>query len=257
MASPNPEYRRSREESAIAFQATIFFTVSIAAVGAIMMTLTSSPTAKGASFLWIPAALQLMAGVWLGPWRGMIAGGIGAYLAGILAYGGWGLVDVIMNPIAGGLANSMLPALLFRMLGVDPTFGTSSSADPKDVLRAASRLASLVCVVLILAFLIRPLQIGLWGYLPPLVVLLLSPVLLRGLRLRKRDFIIGFAICVGASALSALIGCYGQVVGGQSWQAALLGTGVGWFLGDTVSAVLGLYMLAAFTERAREAGIAR
>src|SRR5437868_15052134 len=96
--SMQPEYRKDREGAAIAFQATVFFTVSIAAIGAIMMTLTSSPTAKGASFLWLPAALQLMAGVWLGPIRGMIAGGLGAYLAGILAYGGWGLVDIIMNP---------------------------------------------------------------------------------------------------------------------------------------------------------------
>lgn len=95
-----------QRDPAIRNYATLVFTVSIAAIGALMMTLTSSPTAKGASFLWLPAALQLMAGVWLGPWRGLIAGGLGAYLAGILAYGGWGIVDIIMNPVAGGIANS-------------------------------------------------------------------------------------------------------------------------------------------------------
>jgi uncharacterized membrane protein len=250
------EYRRGRETTAIGFQATIYFTVSIAAIGAIMMTLTSSPTAKGASFLWIPAALQLMAGVWLGPWRGMIAGGLGAYLAGILAYGGWGLVDIIMNPIAGGLANSLMPAVLFRLFRVDPTFGTPNTGDPKDILRAAGRLASLLAGILILSFAIRPLQIGAWGYLPPFLVILLAPLVLTGLAIRRRDFILGFVICIFISAVSAIIGSYGQVVGGQTWQAALLGTGLGWFFGDTVSAILGLYMLAAFTERAREAGIA-
>lgn len=66
-----------------------------------------------------------------------------------------------------------------------------------------------------------------------------------------------FFTCVFISAVSALIGVAGQVVGGQTWQAALLGIGLGWFLGDTVSAVLGMYALAAFTEQAREAGIAR
>ncbi len=251
-----PEYWKSLEKNSIAFQATIFFVVSIAAIGAIMMTLTSSPTAKGASFLWIPAALQLMAGVWLGPKRGMIAGGLGAYLAGILAYGGWGLVDIIMNLVAGGFANALLPAVLFRILRVDPTFGTQSSSDPKDILRAAGRLTTLLGVVLILAFAMRPLNIGLWGYVPPLALLLLTPLIFRGLRLRKHDFVLGFIICIIVSAVSALIGSWGQVVGGQTWQAALLGTGAGWFLGDTVSAVLGLYMLAAFTDRAREAGIA-
>ncbi len=119
-------YRGGRETERIRFQATVYFIVSIAVIGAIMMTLTSSPTAKGASFLWLPAALQLMAGVWLGPWLGFIAGGLGAYLAGILAYGGWGLVDIIMNPVAGGFANSLLPAVLFRFLGVDPDVRTHS-----------------------------------------------------------------------------------------------------------------------------------
>ncbi|MCX7046955.1 MAG: hypothetical protein NTX50_15885, partial [Candidatus Sumerlaeota bacterium] len=228
----------------------------IAAIGAVMMAMTSSPTAKGASFLWIPAALQLMAGVWLGPWRGMIAGGIGAYLAGILAYGGWGVVDIIMNPVAGGLANSLLPALLFRVFRIDPTFGTQNANDPKDILRAIGRLASLFFSVLILAFALRPLNIGAWGYGPPLALVLLTPLIFRGLKLRRRDFLLAFAICVLVSAVSALVGCCGLVVGGQTWQAALIGTGIGWFLGDTVSAVLGLYMLAGFTERARDAGIA-
>ena len=59
-----------------------------------MMNVTSSPSMKGA-MLWV--ALQLVAGVWLGPVRGMIAGGLGAYAAGILAYGGWGLADIIMT----------------------------------------------------------------------------------------------------------------------------------------------------------------
>jgi uncharacterized membrane protein len=254
--STQPEYRKSLEKDSIGFQATIFFIVSIAAIGAVMMTLTSSPTAKGASFLWIPAALQLMAGVWLGPRRGAIAGGLGAYLAGILAYGGWGLVDIIMNPIAGGLANSLLPAVLFHIFRIDPTFGTDASSDPKDILRAAGRLATLLGAVLILAFATRPLNMGLWGYVPPLVLLLITPFIFHGLSVRKRDFVFGFIVCVVASAVSALIGAFGQVVGGQTWQAALIGTGIGWFLGDTVSAVLGLYMLAAFTERARDAGIA-
>lgn len=187
-----PEYRSSRETQMLRFQAAIFFIVSIAAIGAVMMTLTSSPTAKGASFLWLPAALQLMAGVWLGPWLGLLAGGLGAYLAGILAYGGWGLVDIIMNPIAGGFANSFLPAIIFQSLRIDSTFGTDTSEDPRDILRAAGRLATLLGAVLILTFALRPLQIGYWGYFPPLLFLLLTPFVLKGLRLNQRDFLLGF-----------------------------------------------------------------
>lgn len=253
--SPNKlvasEYDHSKSP-AIRTQATIFFTASIAALGAIMMTLTSSPSAKGASFLWLPAALQLLAGVWLGPARGAIAGGIGAYAAGILAYGGWGPVDIIMNPVAGGIANSFLPAILFMLFRVDPGLRADKHV---GLLGAASRLGALLLGVIVLAFALKPLNLGFWGYLPSLVILLAAPVVVR-IAAGKRDFIVGVFICIAISAVSAMIGCLGQVVGGQTWQAAILQTGIGWFLGDTVSAILGLYALAYFTNDAIAAGIA-
>jgi hypothetical protein len=257
MNDAHPQFSANRETAAIQTQATVFFVVTIAAVGAMMMTLTSSPTAKGASFLWLPAALQLIAGIWLGPWRGSIAGGLGAYLAGILAYGGWGLVDIIMNPIAGGIGNTMLPALLFSALGVDPSLGTDKSADPVDLLYAAGRVGALAALALIVTFAVMPLQLGLWSYAPLFLLLSLAPLFLGGLKISKRQFLTAFLICIFSSAVSAVFGVAGQVVGGQTWQAATLGTGLGWFLGDTVSSVLGLYLLASFTERARMLGIAR
>lgn len=253
MSTSVPEGRDTR---AIQNQAILGFIVLIGASGALMMTITSSPTAKGASFLWLPAALQLMAGIWLGPWRGAIAGGLGAYLAGILAYGGWGLVDIIMNPIAGGFANSLLPAVLFSLFRIDPTFGVPAS-DEGHILRALGRLAVLLGLVVGLSFGLKPLGLGAWGYGPPLLILLAAPLVLKGLVLKARDLTYAFLICVFISSVSAVIGVAGQVVGGQALEAAAIGTGLGWFLGDTVSAVLGLYMLAAFTGRAREAGLSR
>lgn len=246
----------SKKSRALRFQAAIFFAVAIAAIGALMMAVTSSPSTKGASFLWLPAALQLIAGVWLGPLYGLLSAGLGAYAAGILSYGGWGLVDVIMNPVAGGLANGMLPALLFRWLKINPTLGAKATkAD--DVLKAAVRIGVLLMVVLLLAFAMKPLQIGLWGHVIPLILMLVAiPFVLRGLNLNGRDFILALVVVVLSCAASALIGAYGASVQGKPIQAALIEVGIGWFLGDTVSAVLGLSMLAAFTERARAAGIA-
>jgi hypothetical protein len=250
------EYRGDKDISTIQWQTTVYFAVGIASIGAVMMTLTSSPTAKGASFLWLPAALQLMAGVWLGPWRGFLAAGLGAYAAGILAYGGWGIVDIIMNPVAGGLANGALPALLFRWFRIDPTLGAGESSRLDDILKGAARIFILLAIVLIAAFIMQKIGIGTWGYIPPLLLLFFIPLLLKDMKVRRRDFIAGFFVCVIISLISALIGGFGQVVGGQTWQGALIGTSLGWFLGDTVSAILGLYMLAAFTQRAREWGIA-
>ncbi|HZW03321.1 MAG TPA: hypothetical protein VFF68_05315, partial [Anaerolineaceae bacterium] len=136
----------ARRDPALRIGFTIFMAVAIAAVGWIMMTISSSPTVKGASFLWLPAALQLVAGVWLGPVYGTLAAGLGAYAAGILAYGGWGIVDIIMNPLAGGVANALLPWLLFSILRIDPTLGTHK---PGEVLAGAVR--ALVLTLLVLA----------------------------------------------------------------------------------------------------------
>lgn len=232
--------------------ATLVFAVAIALLGWVMMTLTSSPIAKGAAFLWLPAALQLMAGVWLGPWRGLIAGGLGAYAAGILAYGGWGIPDIIMNPVAGGFANALMPALMFAWFKINPDFDTK----PKNVVRSILIILSLLFVVIVLALWLRTFELGPFGYAPPFLVLMMAPIAFKSLRLSGGDFALALLISIFISAVSAAFGVWGTVVAGNTFEAAVLGTGVGWFLGDTVSCVLGLYALAAFTQRARAIGIA-
>src|SRR3989475_9043577 len=83
--------------------------VFITLIGYVAMTVGSSPTVKGASFIWLPAALQLVAGVWLGPWLGLLAGGLGAYAAGILAYGGGGILGILMKPTPRPPAHAHAP----------------------------------------------------------------------------------------------------------------------------------------------------
>ncbi len=232
--------------------AAVYFTVIIAVVGAFMMTIGSSPQMKGAVLLWIPAALQLIAGVWLGPRLGLISGGLGAYGAGIIAYGGWGLVDIIMNPIAGGFANAMLPALLFRYFKINPTF----NANPSDMKKAIISIISLLVMVLIIG--VTPLfipAIGKFGYLIAILVLIIgAPVLLKNINLNKKDFLLAVTIVIFISFISAIIGTFGVVTAGNSIEGAILGTGIGWFLGDTISALLGLYILIYFTNVAVSRG---
>ncbi|MCX8042815.1 MAG: hypothetical protein N3B18_01660 [Desulfobacterota bacterium] len=246
----NTHYQSQRRKATfIQSQMMGIFIAAIAAVGYVMMTLTSSPFAKGASLLWLPASLQLIAGIWLGPIRGTLAGGIGAYLAGIIAYGGFGPVDIIMNLVAGGFANSFLPWLLFKILRIDPTFG-STDIDHKDVLRAALRLISIMIIAVVFAFIGKLLGLGNWGYIPSLIVVLISPLFLRGIKINAPQVLLGIFVCVFISLISSLIGGLGQVVAGNNWTAALIGTSLGWFLGDTVSSILGLYILAVFTDSA-------
>ncbi|TMI70314.1 MAG: hypothetical protein E6H05_13815 [Bacillati bacterium ANGP1] len=247
------EYIRERDPS-LRMITAVMIAVFITLIGYVAMTVGSSPTVKGASFIWLPAALQLVAGVWLGPWLGLLAGGLGAYAAGILAYGGWGIVDIIMNPIAGGVANAMLPAILFRMYRVDPTLGAQR---PADVLSGVVKAVVLAIVVLVAGYLNRLLQLpGQWGFILPLIALFVGArVLLRSLALNKASFLAAVGIAVVSCAASALIGAIGATVGGKPFAAALVDPGIGWFIGDTISAFLGLYLLAMFTQRARAAGI--
>ena len=251
--STQAEYIRERDP-ALRITTAVIIAVFITLIGYVAMTVGSSPTVKGASFIWLPAALQLVAGVWLGPWLGLLAGGLGAYAAGILAYGGWGIVDIIMNPIAGGVANAMLPAILFRMYRVDPTLGAQR---PADVLSGVVKAVVLAVIVLVAGYLNRGLQLpGQWGFLLPLVALFVGArVLLGGLALNKASFVAAIGIAVVSCAASALIGAIGATVGGKPFAAALVDPGIGWFIGDTISAFLGLYLLAMFTQRARAAGI--
>jgi hypothetical protein len=246
----------AKRDPALRGRFALIMAVAIAAIGWVMMTIGSSPSVKGASFLWLPAALQLVAGVWLGPWWGLLAGGLGAYAAGILAYGGWGLVDIIMNPVAGGFANAMLPAFLFTLLRIDPTFGTKR---PGDVLNGAVRIVVLALLVLAAGLLNIVLQLpSPLGFLLPFVALVAGAyLLLRGLTLNRRDLVLGVAVAVVVCIISALIGAVGATVGGKPFAAALVDPGIGWFVGDTVSAILGLFLLPMFTQRLRDAGIAR
>nr|VFK80848.1 MAG: hypothetical protein BECKSD772D_GA0070982_11665 [Candidatus Kentron sp. SD] len=244
-----------KRSKAIPIYGALSFAVLIAIVGFVMMTFTSSPQMKGAALLWLPAALQLIAGVWFGPWLGLLAGGLGAYAAGIAAYGGWGLVDIIMNPIAGGVANSFLPAILFRAFKINPSFNST----PADIKKAIFIIASLMVIVLVIGLMpIYVTSIGKWAYVIAIGILLIgTPILLKGLRLNKRDLIAAMVIVVFISLVSALIGSYGIVVSGNTWQAAFIGTGLGWFLGDTVSAFLGIYALVYFTTAAERIGLVK
>ena len=245
----------AKRDPALRGRFALIMAVAIAAIGWVMMTIGSSPSVKGASFLWLPAALQLVAGVWLGPWWGLLAGGLGAYAAGILAYGGWGIVDIIMNPIAGGFANAMLPAFLFAWLRIDPTFGAKR---PGDVLNGAIRMVILTVLVLAAGLLNMVLNWGALGFLIPMVVLVIGAFfLMRGLELNQRDLMLGVVVAVVVCLISAVIGAIGATVGGKPFAAALVDPGIGWFAGDTVSAILGLFLLPMFTQRLRDSGIAQ
>ncbi len=122
--------------------------------------------------------------------------------------------------------------------------------------RIAVLASSIVAVGMAIAHLAPGL--GLWRYVPLLLIALVALLAFRDLVVKPRDFVRAVLVCASSTFVSAAIGVLGQaLVAGRPWQRAVLDTGIGWFLGDMVSAILGLYMLAAFTGRAREVGLSR
>jgi hypothetical protein len=241
----------------VRYVATGIFAAAIAGVGAAMEGVTSSPEMKGAALLWLPATLQLMAGVWLGPTRGFVAGAVGAQAAGILAYGGWAPSDWIMNFVAGGFANAWLPAVLFLLFAIEPDLDAQAQRKPPGLVM----ILLLMIAAVLFAFLQRPIfaAIGLGssgpiGYALPLGLVVLVP-LLTGLRY-NRQFLLALIIVTLCSFISAAIGVVGAIVAGQTLVGAITTVGIGWFLGDIVAAIVGLYALATLTPWARERGLA-
>ncbi len=246
-----------RDEPRIRLTAMVAFTVAIAVVGAIMMTVTSSAAMKGASFLWLPASLQLIAGVWLGPVRGAIAGGVGAYLAGIIAYGGFGPPDIVNNLIAGGLANAWLPAMLFRWLRIDPTAWKSGKSSPRALVLvfAIAAVAVLLAVLYQIFFKSYFGGNGAYGFAVPMLFILIAPLLIMRIK-ANRHYALAVFVAVLVSFISAGFGVVGTMMTGAPFAAAVIAPGLGWFLGDTVSAILGVAALGEFHQEAVAKGYA-
>ena len=62
MQPGSSESKAPTRARAIKSYGALVITVLITVIGAAMMTITSSPAMKGAAFLWLPAALQLIGG---------------------------------------------------------------------------------------------------------------------------------------------------------------------------------------------------
>ena len=85
--------------------------------------------------------------------------GFAIFMAVAIAAVGW---IMIMNPLAGGLANAFLPWLLFKLLRIDPTLGTEK---PSEVLSGAVRAFILMMLVLVSGMLAPVLGIpSPWSY---------------------------------------------------------------------------------------------
>lgn len=69
---------------------------------------------------WLPAVIQLAAGLKLGPVRGPAAAVIGSYVAAAFFYGGWGPIAFTNYAVVGGFVISVMPRLLLHFLRIDP-----------------------------------------------------------------------------------------------------------------------------------------
>ncbi len=125
----------------------VVFTALIGVVSFAAMSLSVGGQI-GFILLCIPAALEMLAGIWLGPVRGMLAAVVGAYVAAAFAYGGWGLVAIANPIVAGGAVNAILPPLVFQLVRIDVHAGMKIGVHRDTRMISLVLLIALVCLSL-------------------------------------------------------------------------------------------------------------
>lgn len=210
---------------------TVLFITAIAIVGFFAMAV--GYPISGVPLLPLVAALQLIAGVRLGPRRGLIAAGVGALFADVFAYENFTLIHLISDPLlTGAPVNVLLPSFLLRLFSERIPLGQidfRESGETSDETKT-SFIISLFLVAMVSAA-ISPVFIGKESLVYEAATLLLFVIgilifssMVKG---KKQNIYLLIAL---------FIGCFMASFIGSGWQFrstewnAVIDTAVPWFL---------------------------
>lgn len=222
---------------------TIIFTATIAMVG-IAESMVHGRFMRIAPTLPLVAALQLVAGLRLGPLRGLIAAAIGTYILSTFIYGPFAFVDIIQTPLlAGSAVNALLPSLLSRLFQTAPFKVRESKAENKSIFVLFFFLTSVIVVEVL------PMLIGMGGQtfrsFALASALLLSIVagssVLRSTAREKGQFFSLLVVLVISSLMSAFIGSARGIISAK-WNAITDAT-IPWLLWDIIYSIAGIQLL--------------
>lgn len=230
---------------------TVLFITAIAIVGFFAMAV--GYPISGVPLLPLVAALQLIAGVRLGPRRGLIAAGVGALFADVFAYENFTLIHLISDPLlTGAPVNVLLPSFLLRLFSERIPLGQidfRESGETSDETKT-SFIISLFLVAMVSAA-ISPVFIGKESLVYEAATLLLFVIgilifssMVKG---KKQNIYLLIAL---------FIGCFMASFIGSGWQFrstewnAVIDTAVPWFLWDVIYSIIGLQFFTMLESKA-------
>jgi hypothetical protein len=227
---------------------TIIFAAVIAIVAFAGESLAHKRLMSDLPILPLVAALQLVAGLHLGPRRGTIAAVLGGFAASLFFCGNHGLVPILVNPsFAGGAVNSVLPSVLLMLLRMA---GHPESALPE--LYASRKRAHntgkafLISSVLLAGIILVALLSDHAGeenliYLASLFLLLIGwAVTFLLVTEKKKQRLLLLGIIAAGSLVGSLIWSVASTSHYNRW---IVDAGVPWFLWEAIYSILTLQLL--------------
>lgn len=222
---------------------TIIFTATIAMVG-VVESMAHGQLIGIAPALPLVAALQLVAGIRLGPLRGFIASVIGTYLLVAFRYWSFAPIEVIQDPLlAGSPVNALLPSLLLRLFQTDPFRVKELRAERKAIFTLFFFLTSVIITEVL------PILFGVGGwtyrtYVLASALLLASVASITVLRSTAREngktFSL-FMILVISSLMSSVIGSTHSITA-TKWNA-MIDTAIPWLLWNITYSIVVIQLL--------------
>jgi hypothetical protein len=222
---------------------TIVFTATIAMVG-IAESMVHGRFIRIAPALPLVAALQLIAGLRLGPLRGLIAAVIGTYISSAYTYWSFAFVDVIQSPLfVGSAVNAFLPSVLSRLFQTAPFRVKESKAEKKAIFTLFFFLASVIFIEVL------PILIGMGGWTyrsfalasALLFSIVASSIVLLSTTREKGQVFSLLVVLIISSVMSAVIGSTGAIFSAK-WNA-ITDTMIPWLLWDLICSIAGIQLL--------------
>lgn len=219
---------------------TVLIMMTIAIVGFTVMSIESGALMSGVHLLPLVAAMQLIAGVRLGPLRGSIAAGIGTFFPAMVAYGSFDFVRILTSPIvAGAPVNALLSSSMFKLLEIDIQDGEEINNKEKTFFMSNLFLAAIFFAAVSPVF----LWIDGWAYRASTLLLLivgLSLYLSKLIKPGQRSSML--MVLIITSIMSSII-TSSRAVLASGWDAVFV-IAVPWFIWDMIYSMCGLQLLS-------------
>ena len=223
---------------------TLLFTAAIASFTFAAESIARGNLISASAILPLITAVQLLAGVWLGPFRGTAAATVGGFLGYELGSAGGSFTQACLDPIvAGGVVNSLLPSLLLLLLRISVRRESDTSSVGKNFLAVSGFLA---CIILAASGSGSIPGTKWLEHIPVLFVCTAGVLLFLHMVKGKQKKFLLLEVVLLSCLESALMGAAVAAAQHQGWAGSSISAGISWFAWDLSYSLLGLCILNSF-----------